>query len=230
MTSDDNQAQQDEQRKDERVNIQSHQLSLEKMRDYNETLHRRGVVYIARIPPKLTPTKLKQLLQEFEVTRIFLVPEDAAVRKRRRKLTGNGSKRYVEGWLEFADKHVAKTVAVQLNNTRMEQKKRATHYDDLWSLKYLPKFKWAHLTEKVAYEKRVQAQKIKLETLQARKETQAYKKLVETGQKVDRIAQRKRKRGEEPETKKMHHQSQQVAPVDPEQQRSTKSAIVQSLI
>jgi hypothetical protein len=35
---------------------------------------------------------------------------DAAIRKRRKISGGNGSKQFVEGWIEFADKKVAKQV------------------------------------------------------------------------------------------------------------------------
>ena len=175
-----------------------HKLSLEKTRDFNETLRRRGVIYVARVPPRMTPTKLRALLGQFgEVTRVYLVEEDKAARKRRRQRTGNAAKRYIEGWVEFASKKVAKHVAQSLNTTPISNHKRNVHYGDLWNLKYLSKFKWSHLTEKVAYERRVREQKIRLETLQARKETAAYKQQVETGQKLDKIAERRRKRATE---------------------------------
>ena len=207
--------------------IKVHKLSLTQTEDFNAKLKRRGVIYVARIPPRMTPTKMKRLLQEelittphgggnnskqqpkpqekpVEITRIYLVEEDASIRKRRRKEHGgNGSKRYVEGWIEFASKHMAKQVALALNNTPISNYKRNAHYGDLWNLKYLKKFQWSHLTEKVAYERRVQEQKLRLETLQARKETAAYKQLVETGQKLDKIEQRLQR-------KRQRRQEQQV--------------------
>jgi ESF2/ABP1 family protein len=174
-----------------------HKLSLEKTQDFNEQLNQRGVLYIARVPPRMTPTKIKTLLSDLgQVTRVYLVEEDAAVRKRRRKVSGNASKRYTEGWVEMADKKIAKNAALTLNNTQMSNVKRNPHYGDLWCIKYLRSFKWSHLTEKVAYERRVREQKLRLETMQARKETQAYKHLVETGKKLDKIEERKRRREE----------------------------------
>ncbi|GKY92234.1 hypothetical protein MPSEU_000194600 [Mayamaea pseudoterrestris] len=174
-----------------------HKLSLTKTEDFNKVLKRRGVIYIARVPPRMTPTKLKTILSDFgQVTRIYLVEEDKSVRKKRRKMTGNASKRYTEGWIEFAKKSVAKSVALSLQNTPISNHKRNTHYGDLWCLKYLSKFKWSHLTEKVAYERRVREQRLRLETMQARKEVQAYKQLVETGKKINMIEQRKRRRDE----------------------------------
>ena len=53
--------------------------------NFNEKLKKRGVLYVARIPPRMTPTKLKTLLGEYgEVCRVYLVEEDKAARKRRR--------------------------------------------------------------------------------------------------------------------------------------------------
>jgi len=109
-----------------------HKLSLTETEDFNEKLKKRGVLYIARIPPKMTPTKVKALLSEFgEVTRVYLVEEDAAVRKRRKKeLGGSGGKRYIEGWVEFASKQKAKHVAMALNNTPITNHKRNPHYGE----------------------------------------------------------------------------------------------------
>ena len=67
---------------------------------------------------------------------------------------------------------------------------------DLWNLKYLHKFKWSHLTEKVAYERRVREQKLRVEMMQARRENAAYVQMVEAGKKLDKIEARKRKRGD----------------------------------
>ena len=68
----------------------------------------------------------------------------------------------------------------------------------LWNLKYLHKFKWSHLTEKVAYERRVREQKLRVEMMQARRENAAYVEMVETGKKLDKIEERKRRRGDKP--------------------------------
>eukprot|EP00934_Nitzschia_sp_Nitz4_P007766 Nitzschia sp. Nitz4//scaffold41_size133979//38717//39589//NITZ4_003336-RA/size133979-snap-gene-0.99-mRNA-1//1//CDS//3329551437//7756//frame0 len=213
-----------------------HRLSLTETENFNEKLKKRGVVYIARIPPKMTPTKIKSLLSEFaEVTRVYLVEEDPTVRKRRRKETGNaGGKRYTEGWVEFSDKRKAKHIAQSLNTTPISMHKRNPHFGDLWNLKYLPKFKWSHLTEKVAYERRVREQKLRVEMMQARRETAAYVEMVETGKKLDMIEDRKRKRGEkEPVvagkagTKKRH---KQLKPMKEGADRSAKRALLGGLV
>lgn len=212
-----------------------HRLSLRKSQDFNAKLKKRGVIYVARIPPRMTPTKLKSLLSDFgaEVTRVYLAEEDAAVRKRRRKLSGNASKRYTEGWVEFASKKVAKQVARSLNTTPMSNYKRSPHHGDLWSLKYLSGFQWSHLTEKVAYERRVREQKLRLETMMARKETAEYKRMVETGKKLDKIEERKRKREERQGktlSKKKQKPVHQVKPVVDGGKKAGKSAILGALV
>jgi hypothetical protein len=107
-----------------------YKLSLTETENFNEKLKKRGVLYIARIPPRMTPTKIKALLSDFgEVTRVYLVEEDATVRKRRKKEHGgSGGKRYIEGWVEFANKGTAKHVARSLNNTQISNQKRNPHY------------------------------------------------------------------------------------------------------
>ena len=47
------------------------------------------------------------------------------------------------------DKRIAKVVAMTLNCTPVGRKKRSIYHDDLWNIKYLPKFRWTHLTEKI---------------------------------------------------------------------------------
>ncbi len=46
------------------------------------------------------------------------------------------------GWIEFADKKVAKRVAESLNNTPIGGKKGDFYHDDIWNLKYLKGFKY----------------------------------------------------------------------------------------
>jgi len=45
----------------------------------------------------------------------FLCHPDPSVRKRRIKAGGNRKKKYIEGWVEFAEKSIAKQVARHLN-------------------------------------------------------------------------------------------------------------------
>ena len=48
---------------------------------------------------------------------LFFLLSDVAVRKRRKRHGGNNRKQFTEGWVEFKDKKLAKTVARSLNNT-----------------------------------------------------------------------------------------------------------------
>lgn len=71
------------------------------------------------------------------------------MRKKRIHSGGNRKKIFVEAWVEFRDKVDAKRVASVLNNSPIGGKKRDRYHDDLWNVKYLSKFKWHHLKEKL---------------------------------------------------------------------------------
>lgn len=213
-------------------------LNLSTTTNYNAILAKRGILYLSRIPPRMTPSKLKTLLSDFgEVTRIYLVEEDKSVRKKRRKAGGTGYKRYTEGWVEFASKKVAKSVGETLNTTRISNYKRSVHYDDVWNVKYLKGFKWSHLTEKVAYERRVREQKLRVEMMEIKKENALFVKELERGKALDYIEDRRRKkqksnRNEEDGDgeKKRKWKVRQKKPLEGGGERSTKGAILGSLV
>ena len=61
-------------------------LTRAKLEDLQAAQENRGVCYFSRIPPYLKPSKLRQLLADLgttEVLRVYLAPEDTAVRARR---------------------------------------------------------------------------------------------------------------------------------------------------
>lgn len=126
-------------------------ISSDKLAETRAAVENTGVIYISRIPPRLNPTKIRQLLSPFgsPVLRIFLAPESTVDYNRRVKAGGSKKKHYIEGWIEFEDKKVAKRVVEMLNAQRIGVKKSDFLYDDLWCLRYLPKFKWHHLTEQI---------------------------------------------------------------------------------
>ena len=68
---------------------------------------------------------------------------------------------------------------------------------DLWNIRYLPKFKWHHLTEKVAADARARQDKMRAELSQAKKETNFYMKKVDQAKAIEAMEERKRKRAEE---------------------------------
>lgn len=170
-------------------------LKLSTTEDFNAKLQKRGIVYLSRVPPRMTPSKVKTLLSDFgTITRVYLVEEDKTVRKKRRKAGGSGGKRYTEGWVEFESKKRAKEAGDALNMSRITNHKGSVHYDDFWNIKFLKGFKWSHLTEKVAYERRVREQKLRVEMMEVRRENASYIAQVEAGKKLDHIEERQRRR------------------------------------
>lgn len=164
-----------------------------KVSHFNEKLAKRGVVHMSSVPPYMQPDHVKQLLEQHgEVTRIYLVEEDAAIARRRKKMSGNRKKNYTEGWIEFADKKKAKAIAMSFNGTKLGGKKRGFYTEDIWNLKYLRHFNWSHLTEKKAYERRVQKHKLRLEMITAKKQNAEFLELVEKKKMIMSIQSRKR--------------------------------------
>ena len=67
----------------------------------------------------------------------------------RRKYTSTKKPHFTEGWVEFKDKRIARSVAAMLNAAPIGGKKGTRFRDDIWTMKYLPKFKWDMLTEQI---------------------------------------------------------------------------------
>jgi len=194
-----------------------HKLSLENIENFNKKLQRRGVIYLSRIPPRMGPSLLKIILSEHgKITRIYLVEEDKVARKRRLQASAKKSKRgkrYVEGWVEFEDKNIAKQVAAALHMTPISITKGNTHYGDLWNMKYLKKFRWDILTEKVAYERRVREEQMKIDMMCVRKEHASYVEKVIIGNKMDMIEDRLHKKGKKMDYGNMKRKFRQITPL-----------------
>ena len=183
-------------------------LSSSSLSSFQDSLASTGLLYFSRLPPHLKPAKLRQLLSSYgAVHRIFLTPErsdQTRARARAAQRRGDAAKssfapssssvrRYVDGWVEFEDKRVAKAVAVTLNGTQVGGRKRGYWYDDLWSVKYLKGFKWNHLTERAAFERQMKEGRRREEVGQARRESERYLALVAQGSQGRQIAQRREK-------------------------------------
>lgn len=98
----------------------------------------------------------------------------------------------MEGWVEFAKKGEAKLAALALNGTQVGGKKRHNLFrDDLWTIKYLPKFKWQNLTEKLAYDQKVREQRLKAQSNQAKKEINFYMEKVDLKKRLDKMEEKK---------------------------------------
>uniref|UniRef100_UPI0037E8B629 activator of basal transcription 1 n=1 Tax=Semicossyphus pulcher TaxID=241346 RepID=UPI0037E8B629 len=160
-----------------------------------------GIIYLGHIPPRLRPKHLRNLLSVYgEIGRIFLQPEDGQVRKRKRR---SGLRRcdFTEGWVEFTDKRVAKKVAASLHNTPMGTRKRQRFTSDLWSIKYLHRFQWTHLSERLAYEQTVLQQRLRTEVSQAKRETNFYLNNVERSAHLDNMRRKRRRDGQQVDDK-----------------------------
>ncbi|XP_040007739.1 activator of basal transcription 1 [Xiphias gladius] len=160
-----------------------------------------GIIYLGHIPPRLRPKHLRNLLSVFgEIGRIFLQPEDGQVRRRKRK---SGLRRcdFTEGWVEFRDKRVAKRVAASLHNTPMGTRKRQRFSSDLWCIKYLHRFQWTHLSERLAYEQTVLQQRLRTEVSQAKRETNFYLNNVEKSAHLDNLRRKRQRDGQQVDEK-----------------------------
>ncbi|KAF9972918.1 hypothetical protein BGZ73_003890 [Actinomortierella ambigua] len=177
-------------KKDKRKKVQP--LTPEELAKFQAAYEKTGIVYISRIPPFMKPIKIRHLLSQFgEIGRVYLAAEDAKIAARRKKYGGNKKQNYTEGWVEFKDKTVAKTVARTLNTTIIGGKKNSHYHDDIWNIKYLPKFKWNHLTERIAYENASRAQRLQAEINQAKRENKAILANIEKSKMIQSIEEKK---------------------------------------
>ncbi|KZP21749.1 hypothetical protein FIBSPDRAFT_910691 [Athelia psychrophila] len=161
---------------------------------------RTGVLYISRIPPGMRPTKVRHLMSTYgEIGRVYLQQEDAKSAYLRRKYTSTKKAHFTEGWVEFKDKKVARSVAEMLNAQPIGGKKGTRWRDDVWTMKYLPKFKWNMLTEQVAHESAIHTARLRVELSQSKAEQRDYLKNVELARVLDK---RRKQKGDLPEPPK----------------------------
>lgn len=156
-----------------------------------------GIIYLGHIPPRLRPKHLRNMLSVYgEIGRVFLQPEDGQVRRRKKK---SGLRRcdFTEGWVEFRDKRVAKKVASSLHNTPMGSRKRQRFSSDLWCIKYLHRFQWTHLSERLAYEQTVLQQRLRTEVSQAKRETNFYLNNVDKSAHLDKLRRKRQRDGQQ---------------------------------
>ncbi|KAI6031239.1 hypothetical protein BKA83DRAFT_4197557 [Pisolithus microcarpus] len=161
-------------------------LTPEGLAAFNAEIARTGVVYISRIPPGMRPEKVRHLMSQYgEVGRVYLQKEDPKTTYLRRKYTTDKKPHFTEGWVEFKDKKVART-----KGTRWR--------DDVWTMTYLPKFKWNMLTEQIAHEAAARAAKLRVEITQSRSEQNEYLRNVELARIVNKRNEKRKEKGLEP--------------------------------
>ncbi|KAJ6637553.1 Pre-rRNA-processing protein esf2 [Pseudolycoriella hygida] len=144
-------------------------------------MKKKGIVYVSSIPKFMTVSILREILGRYaSIGRVYLqaaaITENAKKRKVRRHFT--------EGWVEFESKREAKQVTALLNNNPIATRKSSKFFGILWCLKYLPRFKWTHLSERLTYEKAVYKQRLKTEVAQARKEATFFQENLDKSEKI----------------------------------------------
>lgn len=95
--------------------------------------------------------------------------------------------------MEFESKRVAKQIVPLLNNKQISTRKKSQFFDSLWSMKYLPRFKWVHLTERMNYEQAVHKQRLQTEVSQARKETTFFQNNLDKSEHIKKLAKKAKK-------------------------------------
>lgn len=128
-------------------------------------------------------------------TNVLLIPSlpagnDPPKKKKKRKLK---YRTFTEGWVEFLSKRAAKAIASELNGKPITTRKKSKFCDILWNMKYLPRFKWLHLSERLTYEKMVFQQRMRNEVSQARREATYF------GANLDKSEYKKKKQKREAE-------------------------------
>lgn len=149
--------------------------------NYKEKVRRSGVIYISYIPEGMTVSTLRQSLKKFGVNRIFLVP-DKTIQTHKKK------QNYKEGWIEFTDKIMGKLCEYELNGKIYGGKKRNNKFrEEIWNLKYLKKFKWGHLMEKLQFSKKLRDHKMKAELSQIKRENNFILETFEQSKRINNL-------------------------------------------
>ena len=136
------------------------ELLKQKYQESQELEEQKGVIYLPKIPPYMKASYIREYFKRYKPLRIYLTPEDEHIQKNRTRKGGNRKRKYTDGWIEFCDKRVARYVADNFNGTSVGGKKQHFYYSDIWNLRYLAKFKWRNLTEKLEYDRKVREKRL----------------------------------------------------------------------
>ncbi|KAF0287810.1 Activator of basal transcription 1 [Amphibalanus amphitrite] len=77
-----------------------------------------------------------------------------------------------------------------MNNQPIGGSKKCKWFDYIWNIKYLPGFKWAHLNERLRFERAVRQDRLRTEVALAKKEANFY---LENVERSERQAQRRQR-------------------------------------
>eukprot|EP01097_Dermamoeba_algensis_P000779 TRINITY_DN1278_c0_g1_i4.p1 TRINITY_DN1278_c0_g1~~TRINITY_DN1278_c0_g1_i4.p1 ORF type:complete len:243 (+),score=75.18 TRINITY_DN1278_c0_g1_i4:79-807(+) len=177
-------------------------VSAKKLKAFQEKQEKKGVVYLSRIPPFVPPSLIRERLSAFgEVTRVYLVPESEEKRKKKNKSRKKRS--YEEGWVEFADKKVAKKAAEALHLSPFGGKRHRWYNEELWNIKYLKNFIWSMIHEEKVSKNIIQKNRLRAELSQVQKENNLFLRAVD------------RSKFKEKQSKKRKQQDQEEITVEP---------------
>lgn len=156
--------------------------------EFAEKKKKPGIIYLSSVPEGMSVNAMVSYFAQFgQVGRTYLVPISHGGFQSQSKAAKNSVQRctrFSEGWIEFMSKKIARRVAEQLNCTQVGGKnKRAKRYSTLWNIKYLPRFKWHHLSERLKYEMEAKKQQMKAEISQVKKEADNFEASVRRGKK-----------------------------------------------
>ncbi|SPP88559.1 pre-rRNA-processing protein esf2-like [Drosophila guanche] len=155
---------------------------------------KKGIIYISNIPRHMNVTRLREILGECgKIGRVYLQPEKQSSDRAKKNKRKRYNIHFTEGWVEFESKRVAKQIVPLLNNKQISTRKSSQFYDSLWSMKYLPRFKWVHLTERMNYEQAVHKQRLQTEVSQARKETTFFQNNLDKSEHLKKQAKKSKK-------------------------------------
>ncbi|XP_043499626.1 activator of basal transcription 1-like isoform X1 [Polistes fuscatus] len=142
-----------------------------------------GIIYLSSIPKYMNIIMVREMFSTYgKVGRVYLqLAENPESGKKR-----NPIKHFTEGWVEFESKRVAKYVAATLNNKQISMRKKSKFFDVIWNIKYLPRFKWIHLSERLAYERAVHKQRLQTEIAQAKRETNYISNNIDRSKKLSK--------------------------------------------
>lgn len=136
-------------------------LTTDNLEEFRQKQRKRGIIYVSRIPPGMTPAKVRHIFSQFgEIGRIYLQPKNKNAQGKAPKKSSHFS----EGWIEFESKKVARATADMLNAQPIgalggsAPSSRRSHTgtgvvnrwkDDVWTMKYLKGFRWPMLMEQM---------------------------------------------------------------------------------
>lgn len=172
--------------------------------DASVPVKRPGVIYLPTLPPYMDATKIRHILEKYSsIGRIYLTPEDATKYANRVKAGGCKKESYTEGWIEFHDKSEAKKMATLLNAQPIGGKKRHNFYhDDIWCMKYLPKFTWNDLMEHRVYQKQVSQKRLQTMMAKQKKEDEFLLEATAKKKEMDSAELRRKAEGTHDESRK----------------------------